>query len=258
MPYLTSAATQEITFPGTITSGDKGVKVKRVQEWLCFHNSQTGIDSDFGSATDLAVKKFQTKKGLPSNGTVNRATWDALVAPLLSALSASVPAGVSFDDAVLRVAKAHLREHPIELGGDNRGPWVRTYCSGSDGSDYLWCAGFVTFVLKQASNATGSPNPIAGSLSCDSLAYQARQSSRFVPGTAVASGATAWNTLGRCQIFLVRRTSTDWTHTGFSFDGSGNTFSTIEGNTNDDGNRNGYEVCQRSRSVPKKDFINIA
>jgi hypothetical protein len=229
-----------------------------VQEWLCFHGCHTTIDSDFGSGTELAVKAFQAKKRIPITGIVDRTTWDALVAPLLSVLSVTIPASVSFGQAVLRVAKAHLREHPIELGGDNLGPWVRTYTGGNDGPGYLWCAAFVTFVLKQACDAIGVAMPIAGSLSCDSLAYQAREKKRFVSGNTITSGTTPWGSLGQCQIFLVRQSPTDWTHTGFSFDGNGDTFATIEGNTNDDGNANGYEVCQRSRSLTKKDFIKIS
>jgi hypothetical protein len=32
-------------------------------------------------------------------------------------------------------------------------------------------------------------------------------------------------------------------------------YSTVEGNTNDEGSADGYEVCQRMRSLTKKDFI---
>ncbi len=35
-------------------------------------------------------------------------------------------------------------------------------------------------------------------------------------------------------------------------------FETIEGNTNDEGSREGYEVCQRVRGYPGKDFIVFA
>ena len=55
----------------------------------------------------------------------------------------------------------------------------------------------------------------------------------------------------------LRNTATDWTHTGFAHGPSAEVFSTIEGNTNDDGSNNGYEVCARTRSLPKKDFIRL-
>jgi hypothetical protein len=35
------------------------------------------------------------------------------------------------------------------------------------------------------------------------------------------------------------------------------TFRTIEGNTNDAGDREGYEVCARTRGYDKKDFVLI-
>jgi hypothetical protein len=100
--------------------------------------------------------------------------------------------------------------------------------------------------------------PIAGSYSCDSLAYQAKEAGLFVKGTDIEKENVAWPELGTSQIFLVRQTSTDWTHTGFSFDGVGSTYSTVEGNTSDDGSAEGFEVCQRTRSVTKKDFIRLS
>jgi hypothetical protein len=258
MPYLPAAAAAEIEFPGTVQKGARGARARRVQEWLCFHGCGTAIDGDFGPGTQAAVRRFQGQIGLPVTGVVDRRVWSALVEPLMSALSATLPATLSLDEATYRVATAHLRHHPIELGGDNRGPWVRTYTGGHEGDAWRWCAAFVTFALGQACHATASPMPIRGSPSCDSLAAQARAAGRFVSGASVESGKTRWSALGRCQVFLVRRTPTDWVHTGFSFDGAGQSFSTIEGNTNDEGSANGFEVCRRSRGVQKKDFITLA
>ena len=56
-------------------------------------------------------------------------------------------------------------------------------------------------------------------------------------------------------IFLNRKSSSDWIHTGLGFDMKDGVFQTIEGNTNNDGSRNGYEVCQRTRTVKGKDFV---
>lgn len=254
--HTTPTTTKELAFTTPIQNGATGMKAKRVQEWLGFHGYKTGIDSSFGPATEFQVKAFQTKKGLPVTGVVNRATWDLLVAPLVAALSVHIPAGTSVDDAILRVAKAHLKVHPLELGGDNCGVWVRVYTDGNEGSDWRWCAGFVTFVMKQACAAIGAKPPVSGSVSCDTLAAQAKAAKRFVPGASIG-GANPWPSLGACQIFLVRRTSSDWVHTGFSFAGQADIFSTIEGNTNDEGSSNGYEVCQRQRGIVSKDFIKL-
>jgi hypothetical protein len=251
--------TKELAFDGPVKKGDRGVKVKRVQEWVSIHGFRTPADSDFGDATKKCVRDFQTARGLDVSGTVDSGTWTALVDPLARALEPFEPSrGLSLAATVLRVAKQHLSQEPVEMGGDNRGPWVRVYMGGSEGTEWRWCAGFVTFVMKQACLLREEPQPIQGSYSCDSLAYQAKEAGLFTRGTEVATGTVPWSDLGAAQIFLVRRTSTDWTHTGFSFTGSGSTFSTIEGNTNDDGNNNGFEVCKRTRSVPGKDFIRIA
>ena len=53
----------------------------------------------------------------------------------------------------------------------------------------------------------------------------------------------------------VRRTSTDWTHTGLVTAFGDELFHTVEGNTNDEGSREGYEVCARMRGYGSKDFI---
>ncbi|MBN1559849.1 peptidoglycan-binding protein [candidate division KSB1 bacterium] len=229
-----------------------------MQEWVTFHGYATPVDADFGPATENAVQFFQQAASLPVTGIVDEATWNEMIVPLVRALA---PIPINADDTpakvLLRVAQQHLAQHPLELGGPNRGVWVRLYMGGNDGPEWLWCAGFVTFLLKQTCSLLERPMPIPGSYSCDSLAYQAREAGLFVYGTQLANGAVNWGALGDSQFFLVRRTSTDWTHTGLSFAGVHDTFSTIEGNTNDEGYNNGYEVCQRTRGISSKDFIRM-
>ncbi|MGH7596841.1 MAG: peptidoglycan-binding domain-containing protein [bacterium] len=256
MPNYPSYVTRELAFDATIKKGDTGAKVRRVQEWLSIGGFATAVDGGFGNATETCVKAFQQSKRIPATGQVNQQTWSALVEPLNKALQPiNFPANVKLADAILRVAKQHLAQHPIEVGGDNCGPWVRVYVEGNQGPEWRWCAGFVSFVMKQACTQLNRPLPIPGSVSCDSLAYQAKQAGLFIKGAHVANGSVPWPALGAAQIFLVRQTATDWVHTGLSFEGAGPVFSTIEGNTNDGGSSNGYEVCQRTRSVESKDFI---
>jgi len=257
-PQYPGYLAKETTFPGQLANGAKSMAVRRVQEWLCFHGVQTSVDNGFGDATEQAVKSFQTVRGLTTNGKVDANTWKALVAPLHAVVADLSPPGSALDGLCLRAARQHLKQHPIEIGGDNRGPWVRAYMNGNDGPGWFWCAGFVTFLLSQATLQLGVAMPIPGSISCDTLAAQARKANRYVSGTTLEKGKAAPDALGKCFIFLVRRSSSDWTHTGLGFNLQGNTFSTIEGNTNDDGGRNGFEVCSRTRSVPEKDFIVIA
>lgn len=252
---------EEFEFPGIIRKGATGLKARRVQEWLTYHDHRTGIDEDFGPATETALLRFQADRGLNLSGEVDEYTWTALVAPLLRAFARPViDASLPLSNIVKTVALMHLREHPVELGGQNSGPWVRAYMEGNQGSPWPWCAGFVTLVMNQAAQVTGAGIPIYGSFSCDILATQGKTAGLFVSEAALDASSTDFSDagLGSCCIFLVRRTATDWTHTGFAFDYSGSTFETIEGNTNDEGSREGFEVCRRTRGRSSKDFIRLA
>ncbi len=262
LPAFSPAVTAELSSPGAVAVGTTGRAARRVQEWLTFHGFRTPIDEDFGTAAERALQAFRDARGITVTGPLDPATWAELIAPMVRALSpvAPVAPGATFGDTVLAVARQHLEEHPIELGGANCGPWVRAYMNGNQGTPWAWCAGFVTFVMKQAAKIPGMAMPIDGSFSCDLLATQAERASLFISEKSLnatpAKFATA--TLGTCCIFLVRSTASDWTHTGFAFDLKPNgTFATIEGNTNDDGSREGYEVCKRFRSRGSKDFIRL-
>lgn len=236
------ADSDELVLGGEVARGDKGPAVKRVQEWLNLHGYGLGIDGDFGRVSEDAVRRFQRAKRLRQDGRVGKRTFDKLVEPMRTALQKRRASSVAA--AVLSLAKAHLAQNPREVGGPNRGPWVRLYMNGAEGLP--WCAGFVTFILARAAAAARAPMPIAGSVSCDQLAAQGKAANRFLAGP---------NGLKPGAIFLVRKTDTDWTHTGFVSEVHPEFFRTIEGNTNDDGVREGYEVCTLTRSYQSKDFV---
>jgi peptidoglycan hydrolase-like protein with peptidoglycan-binding domain len=247
---LRSYVRDEVEFPGETARGKRGNVAKRIQEWLCLNGYDVVVDEDFGVVTEGALKEFQTTSGLAGTGVLDQTTHQALVAPMLRALSPATAGDLGFGAAVAAIGGVHLAEHPREAGGDNLGPWVRLYMDGNEGAAWFWCAGFVTFLMKQAAEALGASMPIAGSFSCDSLAAQAKAADLFMPGLRVNPTALAPG-----SIFLVRRTSSDWTHTGIVTRAEADVFHTVEGNTNDDGNRNGYEVCTRRRGYAGKDFI---
>lgn len=62
--------------------GDRGNHVKEIQCLLRdVHNisiGNSGIDGDFGPATEKAVKTFQGRKGLAKDGIVGPRTWAKL------------------------------------------------------------------------------------------------------------------------------------------------------------------------------------
>ena len=65
----------------TIRKGNKGELVKKCQQMLVKHGYSLGIcgvDGDFGTATEKAVKEFQKDNGLKVDGIVGESTWAAL------------------------------------------------------------------------------------------------------------------------------------------------------------------------------------
>jgi Putative peptidoglycan binding domain len=260
MMSLPSTVLAEINIATPIKRGDQNADVKKVQEWLCYHGYRTVVDEDFGAATERCVLLFQESLGIPKTGVVDNTTYSQLVAPLNKALESISPLpGENLADITARHARQHLSVHPIEIGGENRGPWVRTYMDGNEGPDYPWCAGFVTFVIRQACANMNCEPPISRTFDCWDLARQAADNGRFVKGEQVNIQSWSTHKLEPCSIFLIRDGSGHWQHTGFSLgDNFSETCSTIEGNTNDDGNAEGYEVCSRTRSTRNMDFISIA
>lgn len=65
-----------------LAKGSKGKSVKALQILLKGYGYSLGtwgVDSDFGGATESAVKAFKSKNGLPANGTVDPETWAKLL-----------------------------------------------------------------------------------------------------------------------------------------------------------------------------------
>jgi len=232
---------------------DRGDKVKLVQEWLCLRGVLVKIDGDFGPATDAAVRRFQHSNGLLVDGLVGNNTFTELIRPMARAMAPiqAVPGLTSLGSLVTAYAQQHLEQGPREVGGQNRGPWVRLYMEGNEGDAWAWCAGFAMYIMKQACRSLSLPLPIQPSFSCDELARRADKAGLLVSEIA----AQKLGMLKRGSLFLVRRSATDWVHTGIVTEVGEGSFETIEGNTNDEGSREGYEVCARVRGFKDMDFI---
>ncbi len=244
----------ELELMAPVKSGDNGDDVKRVQEWLTLNGFGVEIDRDFGPATEAAVKQFQARVNATQDGIVTPDLFTQLTQPMRNALAAIAPGQMTLGQLTVAYAQQHLAQRPLEVGGDNCGPWVRLYMDGHDGEEWKWCAGFACFCLNQAAQGLGVALPITPSFSCDSLAASAAQNN--LRHACEEQGLAAAITPG--SFFLVRRSPGDWMHTGLVISAADKTISTIEGNTNDDGSSNGYEVTSRTRSFDGKDFIFIA
>lgn len=240
----------EINLDGELMVGMRGTPVRRLQEWLSLRGYALVVDGVYGPITAELVARFQEDFFLPTTGRVDNETFVRLVEPMKEVLRQRLIASQPLNAAIVEYAQAHLAQHPREIGGQNRGPWVRLYMRGHDGTEWAWCAGFVTFMMKQAAESLQVDTPISGSFSCDSLAAQAKRAGLFV-----SEEEARHRQIPPGSLFLVRRTDTDWNHVGIVEAAHELHFETIEGNTNDDGTREGYEVCARSRGYANKDFV---
>jgi hypothetical protein len=243
----------DLTLDKNYRKGDKNGKVKLIQEWLCLHGFLIKIDDDFGPATEDAVKQFQKKNALEVDGIVGNHTFGALIQPMLDALKNIEPAGHNLGEMVVLFARQHLAQHPREVGGQNMGPWVRLYMLGNEGNNWPWCAGFASYILQQACTSLKANMPVDSSFSCDLLAQDAKAKGILIDEASVKDKTQ----IKPGHIFLVRKGPGDWTHTGLVTEAKSDLFYTIEGNTNDEGTREGYEVCNRTRGYKNIDFIKI-
>lgn len=252
----------ELAFAGGLGQGARGRRVRLLQESLTLAGHNLRIDGIYGSGTATAVQRFQSELGLPVSGDVDLDTHMALVLPFLRALAPIDSRGMSYGELVIAYARQHLAEHPREVGGQNQGPWVRMYMRGMES---LWCAAFVFFILNQAADQIGLSPPLDTTFSCDVLAARGRAAGLLLSEQELNEDPSLRQSITPGSIFLHRRTPNDWTHTGLVVHASdaialasADHFDTIEGNTNDDGHREGYEACARIRGFADKDFVLVS
>jgi len=245
--------------------GDCDYDCGRVQEWINLQkffyqdfNISISIDDDFGGATEAGVMAFQKYKNIEITGIVNKETWNSLVEPMKLAFSKlKFPLNTSIQDRIVQYAKNQLKYHPVELKS-NLGPWIRAYCFGKDGSAYAWCAGFVTTIVDLAADVNGKEvrDYIKASLSCDMILNDAISGNRGQTHLRNNQLRENPDLIKPGDLFLVinKRNEMDATHIGIIIDVNEYVMTTIEGNTNDEGSRDGYEVCQRYRDITKGNY----
>lgn len=253
----------ELDYPGLLKNGSGASApekpgVRRVQEWLNIHDCVTAIDGGFGDSTEEQLKKFQLKQQRQASGELDEETWALLTAPVRRAL-ATIDHGASssLEDAVIRVAQQHIHEAPIEVGGNNCGPWVRLYMRGLEGTDEKWCAGYVCFMVAQAARDLNLAMPFTRQVGVDQLVQDAKTAGRFMGEASLPNSISRRSKLRPGYIFVVRKTADDWIHTGLVLSLKDQTFDTLEGNTGGDGGTDGANARQSNRPYVSKDFLRL-
>ncbi len=118
-----------------------------------------------------------------------------------------------------------------------------------DAGGYAWCQSFVYWCGLQAYGKAGNPIPrVGGVLNCLSIAKQKGYT------IILKENATSLNIPIGAQFILKEKNGSG--HTGLieSIDIDGQ-LHTIEGNSNDDGSRDGYKVCRQNKRNISDDNI---
>jgi hypothetical protein len=253
---------KELSLSQVCKAGSRGGEVKKIQEWLelwRYARPQWGLtrvdmDGVFGPQTAFAVKEFQARCKLPASGIVDQKTFARLCGPMAGAFGADRPPGPpparrGVKSLIVMYARRHLTAQARELGC-NQGPWVRCYMDGNEGKDFPWCAGFVQTIFDLACSAAGRKftEMIPRTFSCDGLGLYALSKNRLIPQAQISKRLKE---ISPGDIFLIKhpQNKLDWTHTGLIESVGRGHLVTIEGNTNDEGGREGYEVCRRRRDL---------
>lgn len=147
---------------------------------------------------------------------------------------------LNISELAYRIAVTQLGVHEA-TGHRNTGEQVKIYqlSTGNSPGD-SWCMSFAYWCYLQAATAQGVKNPLiktGGVLSQWNLQLPRR---RVLQQTA----RTNPEVIKRGSIFIMDFGSGKG-HTGLVESFDGRIVHTIEGNSNDDGSRDGYEVCRK-------------
>lgn len=238
-------------YPGRyikIGETDKTV-VKAIQKALQQENYDVDpADGVFDDALKATVKLFQSRnvdsqqRNLVVDGIVGSLTWEVLFRQPPAIVVAK--AG-SFTEAVLAVAASQVgvREIPQD---SNRGPDVEKYLASVGlGPGYAWCAAFVYWCLREAGSQLNKPNRC---LRSGGVIKQWNHAAGRLP-TITSREARDNPALLKPGMVFVIDSGKGLGHEGFVLSVSGASFTTIEGNTDGSGSREGGGVYQRLRKV---------
>ncbi|WP_341966189.1 CHAP domain-containing protein [Flavobacterium psychrophilum] len=128
--------------------------------------------------------------------------------------------------------------------GRNAGPEVEIYLKSVGlGQGYSWCMAFVYWCVNQSAVKTGFKNPLK-----KTGGVMDQYNSRPLLCTHLPQAG---------DVFIMDF-GKGLGHTGIVEKVIEKTIYTIEGNTNDDGSREGYKVCRRKRNIKTiKAFIRL-
>jgi hypothetical protein len=143
--------------------GARGAAVRELQKLLLARGYPVEVDGEFGPQTYRGVRAYQSQnldqhgQPLVVDGRVGPLTWWSLTHPKpvvelpVAAGLPLMPAGGSrAGRAALTAALGEMAQEAREVGGNNRGPWVRKYLHDLAEEGSSWCAAFVSWCYLSA------------------------------------------------------------------------------------------------------------
>ncbi|MGE3915321.1 MAG: MJ1477/TM1410 family putative glycoside hydrolase [Hyphomicrobiaceae bacterium] len=256
----TATAPADAPFAGRVLSRDANnefEQVKILQRRLVALGCDPGmIDGDFGAKTEQAVRLFQSRTAdasstpLEIDGVVGPVTWRALFPGAPQEETHSSPLATAFMQALIDLADDEIgvREQPL---GSNRGPRVDQYIRScgldpAEGS-FPWCVCFVYFCVQETTRKLQVENLMPRNPSvvrCWTAATTGPNRNRLQFVTAEQARTRPDLVRPGMMFFIDHGGGTG--HAGLVASVADGRINTIEGNTNDNGSREGIGVFRRT------------
>jgi putative peptidoglycan binding protein/CHAP domain-containing protein len=207
-------------------------------------------DGDFGPQTQEAVELFQMRSAdhfgasLDVDGKVGPLTWASLFATPTVPVVTDPGSPLLVETLHFAATQIGVMEQPL---GSNRGPQVEEYLR-SVGADpgQPWCAAFVYFCFQRGAIARGFANPVIRTASVAEHWNRAGVAGIRRLGTNECTENPALVKPGMVFI-MIHPNGTG--HSGLVEKVTGTLLTTIEGNTNENGSREGIGVFRHKRTI---------